>query len=240
MAITDPTPKERHTPDHSAELLKALAAPIPSHCPVTLDQINEYVVAQLASENTAEWFITLSLHLPLCPTCLSVYTRLYRASVAEKSGRLTQAHPDRRFDISFLDTAAPTLFEQVQAALHQIGNIISLQLSTALLQGLTPAPALSVRGQSGEALLMLEPDETLRQTWPATIHVYRDARQPDQCMVKVQVKPIGRPFPHRKGIQVSLQNATDQWRANTDAYGNALLTDIPIAKLASLKIELAL
>lgn len=239
MATTDSTMQSRPTPEQVAELHKALTASPADPCPVTLDQIEAYIKAQLAGVGTLEAFRTLSQHLSLCQSCVSSYTRLYRALLAEKEGRLGQTTPARHFDLPFLP-AAPTLMEQVQAALQQIGETITLQLSAALLQSCAPAPALALRGPGDEPFFTLEPDEALRAQWPATVTAYRDANQPDVCTVKVQVKPLGRPFPHRKGIQVTLSSATARWQASTDAYGNALLTGIPVAQLPTLKIDLVL
>ncbi len=247
--------------ERRALLIEVLRSePDDAACQACLDRLDEYIAAQLDGQDYVACFPDVAMHLDACLDCADTYARLYELELAEAADCLPQPDHVPDPDLSFLlpGTAGPlspaalrtrsaaALTERLRAALHRVGDRLTLQFSTDLLLSLRPSPAAAqVRAPAdteryGEALLILEPDEALHPDLPVTLTAYRDTRRPDACLVEVVVEPPGRSWPELGGIAVALIVAGERHEARTDAWGLVALEGIPIARLADLTLEITL
>lgn len=231
-----------------ALLARALQArPDEAECQRCLNQLDDYVAAQLAGDDEAARFPEVAFHLDACVECAGAYARLYELALAEAANQLPQ--PDRAPapDLSFLRPSPLTaLAEKIRSAVRRAGERFTLQLSADLLPLLRPAPVFApVRARTAEeryaeVLLTLEPDETLRRDLPFALVAYRDAQQPDLCLLEITVQPLGQSWPDLAGIGVAITIAGQRREAVTDAWGLASLEGVPVAALPELLVEVVM
>jgi hypothetical protein len=226
-----------------------------------LSRLDEYVAAQMASEDYAARFPDVAVHLDTCPDCADTYARLYELGLAEAAGRLPQPERLPDPDLSFLlpeatgplspvalraRLRAAALAEQLRAALHRVGDRLTLQLSTEMLPLLRLSPtAARIRAPADierfdEVLLALDPGEALRPDLPVTLMAYRDAHRPETCLVEAIVEPPGRSWPELEGFDVALIVAGERREATTDAWGLVAFEGIQIAQLAEITLEITI
>lgn len=233
------------SPDPIATLLRLVTTdPSPQDCRTCQSELDGYVAAQIAGEAYQREFPQVAQHLDQCVDCAEAYAALYELALAEQAGALPVAG-DARPDLSFLAPAPPPA-ERLRGALVHSAERLALQLDALLLPLLRPAaPALAVRAPAderfGETLLALDPEEQPGlETFPLGLTVYRDAQQPDFCLLEVLVQPPDREWPALAGMTVTLDGLAPPRSAQTDAWGLAVFEDVPIAALPDLRIECAL
>jgi hypothetical protein len=245
-----------------ARLIRALRSkPDDEACQACLGQLDEYIAAQLAGEDYVARFANVAVHLDACPDCAGAYARLYELERAETVNGLPQPDQLPDPDLGFLrhpaeeplspttrqaSLKAPDLAQQLRHAIRRPGERLTLQLSADLLALLRPSPtALLTRAPAdteryGEILLSLEPAMVPDLDIPLTLTAYRDAHQPEMCLVEAVVEPAGRSWPDLSGIQVTLHLAGEKREAITDAWGVASFEGVRINDLAGMALEVTL
>jgi hypothetical protein len=243
-------------------LIRALRSkPDNKACQACLSQLDEYIAAQLAGEDYVARFAHVAVHLDACPDCAGAYARLYELERAEAANRLPQPDQLPDPDLGFLrhpaaETLSPTarqdllkpadLAEQLRNAIRRTAERLTLQLSANLLALLRPSPtALLTRAPAdteryGEVLLSLEPAIVPDLDIPLTLTAYRDAHQPEMCLVEAIVEPADRSWPDLGGIRVTLLLAGEKREAITDAWGIASFEGVRINDLADMTVEVTL
>lgn len=205
------------------------------------DQLHDYIAAQLAGEPYRTQFPTIALHLDACVECAELYDRLYVAALAVQQDTLPLPVLLPEPDLSFLAPLTPSLLDQMRSAFRRIGEQLTLHLTPDLLPTLRPALATAaLRAPTAEAryhelLLELTGDE-----WPFTLRAYRDAQQPDACLVEVQLTLPDRTWPDLGEIGVQLTGPMTPRTALTDAWGLAVFENVPVTSLAELQITVTL
>lgn len=220
------------------------ARPDAAACERCLADLAAYVDDQLAGAAYRDLHPETSAHLDACPVCAAAYARVYELALAEEAGRLPSL-PRREPDLSFLgqgagQSLAGRLAEAISGALTRARDQVVLRLSEGLLPLLRPpSPALAMRScdeRYQEVLLRLGPEDLPPGALPLRLVAYRDARQPDHCLLEVVVEPVGRTWPDLAGIRVQLQGVEPPRQATTDAWGAVTFSDVPISALAGLAI----
>lgn len=211
-----------------------------------LEQLDEYVTAQINGEPYLEQFSDLAVLLDAHPECVEAYALLHELITADLNQTLAQPQHVPQPDLSFLRAAVPSLLSQLTAALQQTADTITLTLSEALVAALRPlptaAPALR-RAQSdryGEELVKLEPENALPLPIPFTLQAYRDNQNPSQALIEITVQPPGKSWPELAGYPVTLHYANQSRQATTDAWGIVSFLEIPVQFLSQLVIEVHL
>lgn len=208
-------------------------------------QLDDYVAAQLAGEDYRKRFPSVARHLDACVECAEAYALCYERALAEASGGLPQPARLPEPDLSFLaPSMGQSLVDLVRAAVQRAGEQFRLQLTPDLLPALRPAYAAAPVRAAGdgprynEVILRLAPAEELSTTWPAGIVAYRDAQNPDHCLVEVTVAPPGRSWPDLAGIEVTLAVGAERRSETTDAWGAASFEATPITGLGAMSISI--
>jgi hypothetical protein len=243
-------------------LMRALRSkPNDEACQACLSQLDEYIAAQLAGEDYVARFANVAAHLDACLDCAGAYARLYELELADAANRLPQPDQLPDPDLAFLrhpaaeslsptthqaSLKAPDLAQQLRHAMRRPGERLTLQLSADLLALLRPSPtALLTRAPAdteryGEILLSLEPAMVPDLDIPITLTAYRDAQQPEMCLVEAVVEPAGRSWPDLGGIRVTLLLAGEKHEAISDAWGVASFEGVRINDLADMALEVTL
>lgn len=239
------TSQPQSSPTGVDRLLAAVnARPDAAACERCLADLAAYVDDQLAGAAYRDLHPETSAHLDACPGCAAAYARVYELALAEEAGRLPEL-PRREPDLSFMaqeaeQSLASRLAEALAGALTQVRDRVVLRLNEGMLPLLRPAgPALAVRSgdeRYQEVLLRLRPEDLPPGALPLRLVAYRDARQPDHCLLEVVVEPLGRTWPDLAGIRVRLQGVEPPRQATTDAWGVVTFSDVPISALAGLAI----
>ena len=91
--------------------------------PHVLDQLDDYIAAQLASEAYLARFSDVAIHLDACLDCADAYARLYELEIAEATNSLPSLTHDALPDLSFLTRpqapqSASDLVAQLRAAVQ--------------------------------------------------------------------------------------------------------------------------
>jgi hypothetical protein len=227
-----------------AQFIQVLAPkPQDTRLHLTIDQVDDYVHAQLAGQSYIALFPEAVRHLDSCIACAESYQLLYELALAETMARLPIPASMPTPDLAFLVLVPSTsLIEQIRAAVQRIGQQISLQLTPALLPALRPAYALSTLRSAapaqryGEKLIHLEPPADLLTEWPVSLVVYRDVAYNGLCLVEIMVEPPGRYWPDLAGILVTLTINQETQSDFTDAWGMVVFERAPIAWLSEMKI----
>jgi len=212
---------------------------------LTIDQLDDYVQAQITGQNYTTLFPETALHLDSCVACAESYQLLYELTLAETTTALLVPPSSVEPDLTFL-TPLPTtsLLQQIRAAVQRVGQQISLQLTPALLPALRPAYAMSTLRSAAEAqryaekLIQLEPPPVLLREWPVTLAVYRDVTYAGLCLVEVEVAPPGRNWPDLAGIFVTLTANQETRSEFTDAWGLVVFERVPIVWLGEMKMTI--
>jgi hypothetical protein len=147
-------------------------------------------------------------------------------------------------ELSFLSMPAAkssrSLRELLATALTTTANQIHLQLSADLLALLQPQQSAAFTRSSvddsryHEVLYELEAESSTESAIPIQLTAYRDAEQPEQCLLEVTVMPSGERWPNLGGRTVTLWIGDDRLTATTDAWGVAAFAGIAIARLGDL------
>lgn len=210
--------------------------------PKIVAQMSDYVESQLAGEDYRAHFSSVWQHLDACVACAEAYNLLYEAMMADRAEEAIRSARVPPPDLGFLNVIeAPSVLERLRAAIQRIGEQVSLQLSPDLIPLMRPASMTApVRGAADgarylEQLAQLEQREELGE-WPASFAIYRDAHQPESCLVEVTVQPPGRVWPNLEGLAVMIQYGDEQRSATTDPWGLAAFDGVPVEALSEMRI----
>jgi len=227
-------------------------------CQTCLNQLDDYIDAQLAGEDYLARFGDVAVHLDACLDCASVYARLYELALAEATDQLPQVESISTPDLSFLQTEMtvspepttrqasskrPSLAELLQQALSYTDDKLILQLSAGLLpllRAASAAPTTRVPAnveRYSEVLVSLRPVQVPELDFPLTLTIYKDAQQAGTCLVEVIVEPPGQNWPNLGGNTVVLRIGDERREATTDAWGIAVFENVQIEDLPRLIIE---
>jgi len=211
-----------------------------------LKQLDDYVAAQIAGDDYLARFTNVAFHLDACVQCADAYARLYELELAEAANRLPQPQQLSEPNLDFLQQGSSDLIAQLKKALRQTAEWVTLQLSVDLLPLLRPSPTIALTRapddseRYGEILFKLEPEKIADIELPVALTVYRDARQPELCLLEVVVEPPGLSWPDLEGRIVLLNVAGVMHEAVTDAWGNVSFADIAMEDLSQTTMEVKL
>lgn len=229
-------------PDRRQMLVAALLTPCNDvafqHC---LDQLGDYIAAQLAGQDYVALYPQTAVLLDACPDCAAAYERLYELETAVRSQTVPQPARIPQPNLSFLPQAS--LLEQLRQAFQQRLDGFSLQLTQGLVALLAPPPVLARTrapadgGRYHERLLRLGGEgETAVLDLPFTLEAYRDGQNEVLCLVQVTLLPgDGLTELFEKSVTVGWGSGGET--AVTDWGGLAEFVDIPIASLPHLQIS---
>lgn len=213
-------------------------------CEQCLAQLDEYITAQLAGVPYLTQFPATAVHLDTCPECADAYARLYDLALADAVDALPHFSHRPAPDLSFLPSQ-PTLLEQLRDALQRSGDRLALQLTAGLVSLLQPPPNAAPAVRSGAArygdrLMALDEAQAEQLDSPVTFTAYRDAQQPEMCLLEVVVQPPEVSWPALGGNTVIIELPEAQRQAVTDAWGVAAFPDVPVRHLPSLRLVVIL
>lgn len=223
-----------------------LKKPAAEACEGCLQRLDDYIAAQLAGDAYAylEEYPNVAMHLDACIECAGAYARLYELAVAEANDALPSPTTMPAPNLSFLETESAGLAERLWEAVIRTDDTLRLELSAGLLALLTPSePAAALRSADdaryGEVLLRLDPTEVEDYDVPLTLSAYRDAEQPDTCLVETVVKPAGESWPNLAGRSVTLTIGDAVRTSETDSWGVAAFEGVPIDSLDEMTIDVS-
>ncbi|MCO5189889.1 MAG: hypothetical protein M9918_17045 [Anaerolineae bacterium] len=207
------------------------------------EALAQFVTAQMNGEDVLQRYPEIAAQLDGSVEASHIYARLYDLMEAEAEEALPEPAAMPRPDLSFLPQA-PTLLEKMQQAVEWAGDKLRIRFSAELLSFLQPPPALApVRGsadgaQQGTALFTLTPQQ-MPDMPPITVTAFEDTDKPEFCLLEVVVEPTDREWPF-DGIAVSALSADAAMIELTDVWGTATFTDVAVAHLGELTLEIDL
>lgn len=212
-------------------------------CDRCLDQVEDYIAAQLAGQDYAALFPAVAAHLDSCLACAAVYNELYELQAMAAFVPEPAAIPAP--DLSFLEPALPALAQGVPnladalaAAVEQLGSQLRFTLTSALL-GLAPSqPSLAFRSESDAQpvvnFTLVQPTEQVAEFG---LSIYR-LTSSEHCQVRVQLSLPEREWPDLAGVPVRLIAAGDVRQQISDAWGEVVFEQVPLAALDGLQVEI--
>ncbi len=218
--------------------------PTEADCQRCIEQLNDYVDAQLAGSHYQTEFPFVTRHLDNCVACADAYARVYELELAEQNGRLPQPVHIPDPDLSFLGQSA-NLWAALQTALQHTQERLTLQLDSALAALLAPQPSLAMTRSTEDArfgaqILSLTPEQVPETTLPFSLAAYADKKNAELCLVEITVEPPGQSWPDLGGKQVQLRFADVLHTETTDDWGTAVFPDIPRTELENLHFDISL
>ncbi|MBE2197514.1 MAG: hypothetical protein IAE79_02815 [Anaerolinea sp.] len=230
--------------------IQALAAaliytPDEADCALCLNQLDDYVAAQLHGAAYQTQFAWTAQHLDSCAACAEAYALVYEVALAEANGRLPHPAHIPAPDLAFLQSPTTDWLVALRAAFTSGPTRLALQLNEALIHLLAPAPALALTragtdGRYTPKLLEITPDQAQTAGLPFTLAAYADQQQPDHCLVEITVQPPGQSWPDLGGYLVTLTAGGNTVTGETDDWGTAVFPDIPLVELTSLRLDITL
>ncbi len=204
-------------------------------CTACIDQLDDYVQAQLAGQDYAAAFPVVAQHLDACVACAEAYAMLYE-SYANAAQMAPPAIP--AVDLGFLPKQV-SLAELIRAALQHTAERLRVTLSAELLAGLQaqPKPQLAMRGgeQALFDLALVEPTPLM-----SALHVQAlAAATPETCTLRVQVSLYDRDWPDLADIPVTIHLPGGAQSSRTDAWGEAVFPNLPADQLAQLSVDVS-
>jgi len=213
--------------------------PDPAACDRCIEQVDDYVAAQLAGRAYTTLFPEVAEHLDACVECAAAYARLYELET--EAGSLPRPEEMPEPDLSFLPGEALTtiLARSVQQQGERLHLHLQLRLSEALLALLAaPAPLTATRSRD-RLRYELSPEQAAEAGLPLHLHVYEEGQRPGMGVVEITVAPPGESWPDLGGKMVTLAYADTRRRETTDAWGVALFRDVPLASLGTATVIVA-
>ncbi len=240
-------------PDMQALRLAQLLAEEPdaAACASCLDNLEDYVAAQLAGRGYTALFPTVARHLDQCVACAEAYALIYdlQAAPAASAGPIPQP------DLSFFAVApgplspaelrrrraAAALREALAAGLRQAGDRLRLVLSQALLDAgaalaaVEPAPAY--RDSAAKPLLELDLAAPTTAISRLQIQALPTSR-PERFDLQVQLELPDRDWPDLADVPIRLRAGSAEYRIATDEWGVVRFADLPLEWLPTLEIAI--
>ncbi|HYF65214.1 MAG TPA: hypothetical protein VD886_20470 [Herpetosiphonaceae bacterium] len=218
-------------------------------CQRCLDQLERYIDHQLAGRDYRGLLPAVAQHLDQCVRCAEDYALVYdvrRADADSAQGvpALPASIPAPNLDFlarpATHGASAARLDQQnaLRAALAADGARLTVTLSPALLAAL-PAPAarpMALRSVDAPPLLTIAFEQPTPQI--ATLHLSAHRHPPasETLLLRVQVALHNREWPDLAGIPVRLSLGSEQRESDTDAWGEAVFSDIPQDRLGDLSV----
>lgn len=207
------------------------------------EALTAFVIAQMNGEDVVQRYPDMAAQLDGSVEASVIYAQLYDLMEAEAADTLPMPTKMPRPDLSFLQSPA-TLMERIQQAVEWAGDKLRIHFSAELLSFLQPPPALApVRGsadgtQQGAALFTLTPQQ-MAGVPPFTVTAFENTGKPEFCRLEVVVEPTDREWPF-DGIAISALSADAAMTELTDVWGTATFTDVAVARLGELTLEIDL
>lgn len=198
-----------------------------------LDQLGDFISAQLAGKDYETLFPDLVAYLNTDASLADIYSRLYTLAVDVQSDQIRITEPDR-----------PTR-DLIFDAIEYLEGAIAMLFSADILGRLHLEPALgggALKASEAKAeLYKLDPKEHSISEWPATITVQSTVQsnrdEAGLCTVQVQVTPPGRAFPNLSGIEVSVEIPDlETYEQKTDMLGVATFDNLQVAHLSQMRV----
>jgi hypothetical protein len=222
-------------------------------CAQCLDALEAYVEAQLAGRDYAALQPEVARHLDQCVACAEAYALIYEARLAEVALPAQARIPAP--DVGFLEPSVvgritpdqlrarrtPDLRDLVRRSIAQLGATLRVTFSHTLLDALsaTPqTPTLAYREQPQQAPLYdIVIDNPTPDVEQLQMTVHPDLQSTDRCTLRVRVALPGRDWPDLAGIAVLARLSGVKHHATTDPWGEAIISDLPLADLPELHVE---
>lgn len=205
----------------------------------------DYVQAEQERRGGEARWQPVVAHLATCPACTAARAELVSLLDLALGARTPPPARTPAPDLAFLRPAQDEPADRTQPSwrLDELGRMI-VELTDDLLATLLPParqPAYALAGLKSAVpgtlfeLPIQAPDAGLN----VTIQAETVRAAPDRCTLTVSVDIPGRGgWPHLAGTEVTLCQVNgepcQEW---TDAYGEAVFENVPVAKLSGLVIE---
>jgi len=209
-----------------AEVL--LAAHDEAACTACLDELEEYVSAQLRGEPYQARFPQLAAHLDSCVDCAEAYAALYEVLQPQAALATPQRIPAP--DLSFLDPKRATNRKP-----------ILVQLARAIREALAAPspPTLAYRDAEETVIFSLAIEGLNAEIERVQVAAY-PAENAEHCLVQVQVELRDRAWPDLADIALRLSWPDGASEASTDSWGSAVFAAVPRTYLAELSLTVSL
>jgi hypothetical protein len=242
--------------DRWIELAQTLVEPHnDGQCTACLDQLDDYVAAQLTGQPYMTMFPIVARHLDRCVICADDYARVYDARLSEASSVVprTRRVPDLSFllpeqtqsqsRVSPAQLRAQLRADQLKAVLHQrlerSLNRVRLVIDRTLLDLLPPPQrgGLAFR-DAGEPRPTVElhiesPHATITRV---DLQAY-DAEGPSFQIVRCTIALREREWPDLADVPIRLIWDEGQREMLTDAWGEVVFTDVPADVIGRMALE---
>jgi hypothetical protein len=223
-------------------------------CQRCLDQLETYIDHQLAGRDYRRLLPAVARHLDQCVRCAEDYALVYevrRAEAASAQSRVAAlpaavpapnleflGHPPATRPVPAPPAAGLAEHDALRAALSAAGPRLTVTLSPALLAILPPPPPRPMALRSVDSPPLLTIDFSQPSPQIATLHLSAHRHPPgsDTLLLRVQVALLNHEWPDLAGIPVRLSIGQEQQEAATDAWGEAIFSDIPQDRLGDLAV----
>jgi len=218
-------------------------------CDTCISNLDNYIAAQLAGDDYLTLLPDVALHLDSCINCSKIYSRLYELEVAEMEDAIREPQSIPLPDLAFLSqkeaaSAIDKITQLLDRSLRRGGEIISVQLSNMLLSLLSTIPISTQReavahseARYSEVVLEISPDRFPALNLPFSLTAFRDAYQPDLCLVEVKIYISGLHGPELGGKKVSLNIDETIRQVFTNPGGVASFEEVPISDLEKMEVS---
>ena len=202
-----------------------------------LDQLDDFVAAQLAGEEYETQFPDMVAYLNTDVRLADAYNRLYKLEIDALSDKIRMAPSIRKENPNFLDKLLKML---LGGSIEYPPGAIAMLFTPDILSRLHVEPVLGGGAlkalEAKTVLYKLDPEEHGLSDWPATITVL-SGDEAELCTVQVQVTPPGRAFPNLSGTEVSIEiPGLEPYEQKTDMLGVATFENIEIEQLSQIRV----
>ena len=209
-------------------------------CRQCRDTLEDYCLAQQTmGEHKLAAYTSITSHLDVCVDCAECYELIYSILLPDTETPVPEHYPVP--NLSFLiprPVPAEPLRSQLAQACEHYGARLRLSFSQALLALLPPPPQLALRSMAAQPMF------ELHLSWPEQaiegLHLQVFSSPVGLADVQVQVYQHERQWPDLLHARVLLSIGAQHYQADSDAFGTAILNNIPIDTLAISTVEVAL
>lgn len=196
-----------------------------------------YAVAMALGQVPESGYSALAAHLEDCSACRADLEELLELVVPVYRGQLLPTARLPQLDLSFLRSPVEQAVEIRSSWFIDTLNRLVVEFSDALLASMRQsAYAQAVRGA---ALYHYTPDPPPHYLG-ITIDVFANDGDADVGNVQVLLDiPSRDPF-DQSGTAVTLRVGDRVWEGSTSATGSVTFTDVPLERLAQLRVEIGL
>lgn len=216
------------------------AALLTPECQACQAALPGYVEAELDGRNPASLFPDVPAHLAACSDCRQAHEELRALLRLERQGRWEQPPLPTGFDFSYLppiptETPLPRFWR-----LDELGRLV-IRLSEAVLRSLQPPVLQPAYLKSGPSSIVFElPLTEAGADLKFALSARQNAHYQDALDLIVDIDvPSRGGWPNLAGIVVSVSRGEGVVAVQeTDAFGQALIEDVPADALAELTIAI--